>query len=154
VRVLPHPFVFRTTAASMGPAPISIASFETVPLAAGTELSVTVVPRATGLVLSFVLPEGKHPARSNLPGVERLGRWTATYVAVPPDGVVFRASFGNTAPAGLKGFRVLVSTQASAHEGGWPLPSWLPTERTAWTADATWIVDPFALPIAPVPPLR
>jgi hypothetical protein len=154
VRVLPHPFVFRTTAASMGPAPVAIASFETEPLAAGTELSVTVVPRATGLVLSFVLPEGRHPARTSLPGVERLGRWTATYVAVPADGVVFRASFGNTTPAGLKGFRVLVSTQASAREGGWPLPSWLPTERTAWTAEATWILDPFALPIAPVPPLR
>ena len=154
VRVLPHPFVFRTTAPSMGPAPVSIASFQTEPLAAGTELSVTVVPRTSGLVVSFVLPEGKHPARFSLPGIERLGRWTATYVAVPPEGIVFRASFGNTAPDGLKGFRVLVSTQASAREGGWPLPPWLPTERMAWTAEAMWIIDPFALPIAPVPPLR
>jgi hypothetical protein len=101
-----------------------------------------------------VLPPGLRPARSNLPGVERLGRWTAVYVAVPPDGVAFRASFGGITPAALKGFRMLVTTQASAREGGWPLPAWLPTERTAWTAEATWIVDPFALPIAPVPPLR
>jgi hypothetical protein len=104
--------------------------------------------------VSFVLPAGLDPARSNLPGVERLGRWTATYVAVPPDGVVFRASFGGIVPAALKAFRVVVSTHASAREGGWPLPSWLPTERTAWTAEAQWILDPFALPIAPVPPLR
>jgi hypothetical protein len=154
LRRLPHPFVFRATTPSFGAAPASIASFATEPLSAGTELSVSVVPRTTGVVLSFVLPPGLRPARSNLPGVERLGRWTAVYVAVPPEGVAFRASFGGITPAALKGFRMLVTTQASAREGGWPLPAWLPTERTAWTAEATWIVDPFALPIAPVPPLR
>ena len=153
MRRLPHPFVFRTTSPGLGPAPVSVASFATEPLAAGTELSVSIVPRMTGLTVSFVLPPGMHPARSNLPGAARLGRWTATYVAVPPEGVAFRASFGGT-PASLKDFRILVSTQSSARDGGWPLPAWLPTSRIAWAVEANWIVDPFALPIAPVPPLR
>lgn len=154
MRRLPHPFVFRTTTPAVEPPPVAISSFGTEPLPAGTELSVSIVPKTTGLTVSFVLPPGVEPARSNLPGVPRLGRWTATYVAVPADGVAFRASFGRISAADLHAFRVVVAAQASARDGGWPLPLWLPTARTAWTAEASWILDPFALPIAPVPPLR
>jgi Peptidase family M28 len=154
VRRLPHPFVFRTSTPSIGPAPIGIASIAVEPVAAGIELSVTVVPRHQGLSVSFVLPAGLEPARSSLPGVQRLGRWTATYVAPPPEGIAFRASFGGIAAGSLKDFRVLVSYPGSPAGQGWQFPSWLPRERTAWMTEATWIVDPLSLPIAPVPPLR
>ena len=92
---LPHPFVFRSTGPSLGPAPITIAALTVEPVEAGIELAVTVMPRSPGLAVSFVLPDGLEPARSNLRGAHvRLGRWTATYLAPTPDGLVFRASFG------------------------------------------------------------
>jgi hypothetical protein len=152
IRRLPHPFVFRTDGPPLGPPPIAIAALSLEPVAAGTELAVTVVPREAGLHVSFVLPEGVKPARSSLPGMIRLGRWTATYIAPPPEGLAFRASFAASDSARLREVRILATA-----EGGnpaWRLPAWLPQERTVWSADATWIVAPFSLPIAPVPPLR
>jgi hypothetical protein len=83
--------------------------------------------------------------------VLRRDRWTATYVAPPADGIVFRASFGRTPAAVLRELRIVATAQAGRE---WPLPPWLPATRTAWTAEAVWIVAPFSLPIAPVPPLR
>jgi hypothetical protein len=49
---------------------------------------------------------------------------------------------------------VIATTLGPSDGSGWQPPSWLPQSRTAWTAEASWIVAPFALPIAPVPPLR
>jgi hypothetical protein len=154
LRRLPHPFVFRSSGPSLGPAPISIAALTVAPVAAGIELTVTVVPRHPGLAISFVLPDGVEPARSNLPGVPRLGRWTATYVAPPADGLVFRATFSSPDAAPLRNLRVVATAMGPADGSGWQPPAWLPQTRTAWTAEASWIVAPFALPIAPVPPLR
>ncbi len=77
------PFVFRAEGPSLGPAPASIGSFEVKPLADGSQLSMSVTPREPGLMVTFVLPAGITPARSSLPGALRLGRWTATFVAVP-----------------------------------------------------------------------
>jgi Peptidase family M28 len=154
VRRLPHPFVFRSTGPSLGPAPIAIAALTVAPVTAGTELTVTVVPRHPGLAISFVLPEGVAPARSNLPGIPRLGHWTATYIAPPPDGLVFRATFGSPDAARLRDLRVVATALGPGDGSGWQPPAWLPQSRTAWTAEASWIVAPFALPIAPVPPLR
>jgi hypothetical protein len=152
MRRLPHPFVFRTAAGTLDAAPIGIASLTIQPVAGGLELAISVVPRQSGLTLSFVMPAGVDPARSSLPGIARAGRWTATSVAPPADGVLFRASFSGSPD--LRGFRVLATAHGSAADGGWQPPAWLPRERTAWTAEATWVVDPSALPIAPVPPLR
>jgi hypothetical protein len=148
---LPHPFVFRATGPSLGAAPIAIAAVTAEPVAAGTELAVTVVPRRPGLAITFILPPGVEPARASLPGLQRRDRWTATYVAPPAEGIVFRASFGKIAPPALRELRIAAMVQGG---GDWPPPSWLAPQRTAWTVDATWIVAPFALPIAPVPPLR
>ncbi len=148
---LRHPFVFRTSGATLGPAPIGIAALSLEPLAAGNELSVTVVPKVPGVAITFVLPAGVEPARATLPGVMRRERWTATYVAPPSEGIVFRASFGHTPAAALRQLRVVATLQGGRE---WPLPGWLAPARTAWTAEAAWIVAPFALPIAPVPPLR
>ena len=149
--VLPHPFVFRADAPSLGPAPITIGALSVDPVAAGTELSVTVMPKRPGLVITFILPAGREPARSSLPGIDRRGRWTATYIAPPAEGIVFRASFGHIAPPALRDLRIAATVQGGRD---WPPPPWLSEARTAWTVDATWIVAPFDLPIAPVPPLR
>jgi hypothetical protein len=153
-RRFPHPFVFRSTGSSLGPAPISIAALTVEPVAAGTELSVTVIPRHPGLAIAFVLPDGLEPARSNFPGVARLGRWTSTYVAPTPEGLVFRASFGPLDAGRLRDFRIVASALGPADGSGWQPPPWLPQSRTAWTSEASWVVAPFAPPIAPVPPLR
>jgi hypothetical protein len=149
---LTHPFVFHASGPAAGPVPITIASVTLEPLPAGHELVVSVTPRHPGMAVSFVMPAGLQPARASLPGVPRLGRWTATYVAPPLDGVNFRASFGQVDVARLKEFRVVATVQAFA--AGWTAPAWLPQDRTVWTGEASWIVAPFALPIAPVPPLR
>ncbi len=154
LRRFPDPFVFRSAGPSLGPAPISIASLAVEPVEAGSELVVTVMPRMPGLAVSFVLPQGLEPARSNLPGVSRLGRWMATYRAPTPEGVVFRASFGRIDPGLLRDLRVVATARGPADGSGWQPPAWLPDARTAWTVEASWIVAPFALPIAPVPPLR
>jgi hypothetical protein len=154
VRRLPHPFVFRSPAPSLGPAPITIAALAVEPVEAGIELALTIVPRSPGLAVSFVLPPGLEPARSSLRGVPRLGRWTATYLAPTPDGLVFRASFGPIDASRLRDLRVVATALGPGDGSGWLPPAWLPQSRTAWTAEAAWIVAPFAQPIAPVPPLR
>ena len=146
--------MFQSAGPTLGRAPISIAALTIEPVQAGSELAVTGVPLNPGLVISFVLPDGVEPARSNLPGVPRLGRWTAAYIAPPPDGVVFRASFAGVDPARLRDLRVVATALGPGDGSGWQPPAWLPEARTAWTTEAHWIVAPFALPIAPVPALR
>jgi hypothetical protein len=151
---LPHPFVFRTSGPPLGPAPLDIVSFTVQPVAAGTELTLTAVPRRTGIAVSFVLPPGLTPARSSLPGALRLGYWTATYIAPPPDGVVFRASFPSATSGRLNDIRVVVTDAGFPGGIGWQrLPGWLPQERAVWTGAATWVI-PAARPLEPVPELR
>lgn len=153
---LAHPFVFRATGPSLGPAPVDVREVTAVPLPAGLELTLTVVPRRRGLAISFVLPEGVTPARSSFPGAPRLGRWTATFIAPPQEGLVWRASFPAGAAAGLRELDVVVTDAGFPEGAGWQrLPHWIPQERAVWTTAATWAVRvsvPAAL--APVPPLR
>jgi hypothetical protein len=120
---------------------------------------VTVVPKEPGIVVIFAAPPDVAPARSNLPGVVRLGRWRATYVAPRPEGVVWRASFTQPGAAALRDTRVVVISGRFPGGGGWQrLPAWLPHGRTVWTASAMWILPtpPPAPPagLEPVPPLR
>jgi hypothetical protein len=126
------------------------------PLADGIQMTLSIVPREPGLMASFVLPAGVVPARSSLPGVVSLGRWTASYVAVPPEGVVFDASFRGAVAEGLRETRVKISSARFPGGGGWQgLPSWMPEETAVWSGEAVWIVPvPPAPAIAPVPPLR
>jgi hypothetical protein len=148
------PFVFRSTGPGLGPAPVAVAGYTVNPLADGVELSVSVVPREPGVAVSFVLPAGLTPARSNLPGVVRRGRWTATFVAPPPEGVAFRASFGPAQAAQIRDVRVAARLRWFPSGGGpQRLPAWLPQDRAVWSAAATWVL-PAEPPIAPVPPLR
>jgi Peptidase family M28 len=146
---LPQPFVFRTTAPGLGPAPIDVAGFTVTPVSAGVDVTATVVPTRAGLAVSFVLPAGITPARSSIPGALRLGQWTATFVAPPPEGIAWRASFSGVDPARLREIRLVVT------ESGRNLPAWLPQDRAVWNAAFTWVVPAAALaPVAPIAPLR
>jgi hypothetical protein len=151
---LSFPFVFRAAGPALGPAPVEIAGFTAGAVDGGSEVSFTVVPRAPGLAIAFVLPEGLVPARSSLPGVRRLGRWTATYLAPPREGVAWRASFRDVPPERLREVRVAVTDFGFPGGDGWQrLPAWLPQDRAVWTATATWVVAP-PTALEPVPPLR
>lgn len=161
----PHPFVFRASGPALGEAPVRITEFTVAPVAAGSEILVSVVPEQAGLTLVFTLPPGLVPARSTLPGRDRAGRWAATYHAPPAEGVSWRASFGGIEPARLRNVWLMVSSGRMPGGEGWQqLPRWLPQERTVWSATAAWLVSldaarPSAtrgpaVPLAPVPPLR
>ena len=134
---LTFPFVFRTTATPFGPAPAAITSFSTAPLDQGAEITATVVPQQPGVFVTLVLPEAVVPARSNLPGIIRRGRWSSTYVAPPADGVSWRASFARLPAHAVEGVRVVVTLPWSEHP-----PLWLPKDRSVWTGAATWVLTP------------
>jgi hypothetical protein len=134
---LTFPFVFRTTAPAPGPAPVVISNFTTVVVDHGVEASVTVRPQRPGVIVTFVLPGALAPARSNLPGIVRRGRWSATYVAPPADGVSWRASLARIPVSGLDGLRVVASLPWSEQA-----PQWLPQERSVWSGTATWVLMP------------
>jgi hypothetical protein len=155
---LAQPFVFSTVAQPLGPAPASIARFETAPAAdgSGTTLTIAVVPAEPALSVSFVLPAGLSPARSNFPGVVHLGRWTASFSAPPPEGIQWQASFAAATPELLRGVRVAVTSSGLPGAPGWQrIPDWLPQNVAVWSGWFTWVLDPGAPPpIEPVPPLR
>ena len=150
----PHPFVFRTTGPAPGGPPAAVTEFGLKPVSAGTELTMTIVPREPGLTALFVLPDGITPARSNFPGVVSRGRWRVVYAGVPPEGVTWRASFKGGLENRLPETRAVVVSPRFPGGSGWQsLPSWLPQQNTVWDADVAWVLAA-AAPIAPVPPLR
>jgi hypothetical protein len=151
-----HPFVFRTTGPALGPAPVTVAPLATKSLPDGTQMTLSVVPRDPGLMVSFVLPSGLAPARSNLPGVESLGRWVASIAAAPAEGVAFEASFRGAVTERLAETRVKIVSARFPGGSGWQmLPGWLPQTTAVWSAEAIWILPvPPPPAIAPVPPLR
>jgi Peptidase family M28 len=148
------PFVFRTEGPLPGPAPATISAFALTPVAAGTELTMTILPQATSLAAAFVLPQGIEPARSNLPGVLSRGRWQAAFISIPPEGITWRASFPRGKEPLLSATRATVMSARFPGGEGWQgLPAWLPQEHAVWNLTVTWILEP-PTPIAPVPPLR
>lgn len=141
---LTHPFVFRTMGPSLGPVPINIAGATVTPVEAGVELTITVVPTRPGLAVSFILPGTLVPVRSSLPGAV-FGRWIATFVAPPAEGLVWRASFPAAAADQLRGVRITVTDEGFPGGTGWQrLPAWLPQDRAVWNGSATWSVPGYA----------
>lgn len=148
------PYVFRTTAPTPGPAPARVTDFTLKQVAAGTELTMTIVPAGPGLTAAFTLPEGVVPSRSSLPGVVTRGRWRAVYLGVPADGITWRASFKTGVETRLPLTRGVIWSSRFPGGTGWQsLPAWLPQERVVWDMDIAWILAPPAV-IPPVPPLR
>lgn len=151
-----HPFVFRTNGPPLGAAPADVAGFLITPGQNGVDVSVSLVPRRVALAVSFVLPVGLAPSRSNLPGVPRLGQWTATFVAPPVDGVAWRATFNSGDAARLRDIRIVVTDSGFPDGTGWQrLPGWLPQDRAVWNASASWVIRAAEVgPLEPVSPLR
>ena len=150
------PFVFRTRAEPLGPAPADVTSFTISPGHGVVDIAVSVVPRRGALAISFVLPGGVTPSRSSLPGAPRLGQWVATFVAPPAEGIAWRATFTDVEVPRLAGVRVVVTDSGFPGGIGWQrLPAWLPQDRAVWTATATWVLRPSGgAPVEPVPALR
>jgi len=146
---LSFPFVFRATTDRLGPPPAAVSSFTTSVLEQGSEAVITVVPQVPGVTIGFVLPPNLLPARSNLPGTIRAGRWTATFVAPPPEGLSWRASFART-PANALDDIVVTATVP----WGMQPPSWLPQDLAVWSGGATWLLARPLPTVAAVPPLR
>jgi hypothetical protein len=147
------PFVFRATGPSLGAAPASVSGFSLTPLPEGTHVTLSVTPKQHGVAVTFVLPQGVTPARSSLPGIVRNNHWIATYIAIPPEGIAWDASFHKGAERALPDIRLAVSSSRLPGGDGWQsLPHWLPQDTTVWSATATWVLP--AQVIAPVPPLR
>lgn len=155
---LAQPFVFTTTGPPLDTAPVTISQFAIVPVATPQSWTVTlsVTPTQPTVTVSIVLPAGVRPARSNLPGIVRGGRWTATYVGVPRSGTAWHASFAGVTEPVLREIRIAVNASGLPGGEGWQrLPAWLPQQSTAWTAWTIWILDPSATaPLEPVAPLR
>ena len=153
-----QPFVFATTAQPLGEAPVDVREFiiGTVAESGGATLSLSLLPRAPGVGVAFVLPEGITPARSNLPGVVRAGRWIATFAAAPAEGIAWQAAFNRMPAEKLREVRVAVTTNGFPGGSGWQrLPAWMPQDRAVWSAFSTWVLDPSVpKPIEPVPPLK
>ena len=148
------PFVFRTTAPSPGPPPATVTAFTLKPLPGGTELTMSVTAQAPGLTVVFLAPEGVEPSRSNLPGAEQRGRWRARYVAIPPDGVTWRASFKTGVESALPSTLAVIQSPRFPGGTGWQgLPAWLPQQNAVWHFETLWVLKP-PVTIAPVPPLR
>ena len=149
------PFVFRTRAEPLGSAPAEVTAFTVTPGQGAVDASISVVPRRGALVISFVLPAGIVPVRSNFPGALRLGQWVATFVAPPPEGIAWRATFNSAAAAGVRDARVVISDSGFPAGTGWQrLPSWLPQEHAVWSATATWVLLPPIPPVESLPALR
>jgi hypothetical protein len=151
-----HPFVFRTHAESLGSAPADVTAFTLTVRQGLTDVSVSVVPRRPSLSVSFVLPAGLSPSQTSLPGALRLGQWVATFVAPPPEGIAWRATFRATDAERLRDLRIAVTDAGFPAGRGWQrLPGWLPQDRAVWSATATWVLHPSpGAPIEPVSPLR
>ena len=96
----------------------------------------TVVPQSPGLSAVFVLPGGLQPARSNLPGTIVNQHWQATFVAIPPEGITWRASFPKGKEGLLGDTRAIVISHRYPGGAGWQsLPAWLPQDHAVWSAD-------------------
>ena len=147
-------FVFRTTGPVPGEPPATVSEFSLKQIAAGTELTMTIVPKAPGLTAIFTLPDGLQPQRTSLPGIVSRGRWRAVYMGVPAEGVTWRASFKTGVETKLPATVGTVLSSRFPGGNGWQsLPSWLPQEHVVWDLDIAWILaTPQVIP--PVPLIR
>jgi hypothetical protein len=148
------PFVFRTTAPSPGPAPATVTAFVLRSVTGGTDVTMTIAPKAPGLAVSIVLPEGVQPARTNLPGRTVQRRWRTSYIGVPIDGFTWRAAFRTGAESLLPSTAAVVWSSRIPGGTGWQsIPAWLPQEHVVWDTEVAWVLaTPPVIP--PVAPLR
>ncbi|HSL20795.1 MAG TPA: M20/M25/M40 family metallo-hydrolase [Vicinamibacterales bacterium] len=141
-RRLPHPFVFYRRATEAPEIP-GRATLRTTAHDDVVEFTISVVPSVRGLTASFVMPPGMTPVRANIPGILRAGQWTASFAAVPLEGAAFHAYVPTRDAPRLADVRVLIRSPRLPGGSGWQgLPPWLPQDRTVWSAEARFIVQP------------
>jgi hypothetical protein len=118
-------------------------SMRTGPIGDAVEFTVSVMPSQRGVAATFVMPPGLTPSRPNLPGVVTRGYWMATFGAVPPQGTAFHAFVPAAQSDRLSQVRVMLRTSKLPGGDGWQgLPGWLLQDRTVWTSEARYIVQP------------
>ena len=104
-----HPFVFRAAVPAEATVPASI-SARIEPREEQIDLEIRVLPESHGLEVSFVMPPAMVPSAANLPGTVRANsRWTASYVAVPPEGIEFRTTFAAADATALPHAAVIIT---------------------------------------------
>ncbi len=139
---LPHPFVFHAKVDATWQIP-GVVSIRSGPVGDAVEFTVSVVPSQRGIAATFVMPPGLTPVRPSLPGVVARGHWMATFGAVPPQGAAFHAFVPAGAENQLSRVRVVLRTSKLPGGDGWQgLPGWLLQDRTVWTSEARYIVQP------------
>lgn len=144
VRRLPHPFVFQAKVDATWQIPGAV-SIRTNPVGDTVEFTVSVRPSEPGLAATFVLPPGVTPIRPNIPGVSSAAykAWVATFGAIPLEGVAFHASVPAAQEIRLSEVRVILRTPRLPGGKGWQgLPDWLMQQRTVWSSEARYIVQP------------
>ena len=125
------------------------------------DYEVAVTPERPSLSATMHLPPGIVPVRATPAGIQPAERWRATYLAIPPEGITFRARIPAAAAASLAATAVVIGSSGLPGTDGRRLLPWLPQERTDWTTYAQWVVAPStavevpleAPPIVPGPTL-
>ena len=144
---LSHPFRFNATAPPVRtPAAVSVT---TAPLEGATEVTVTVKTENPSAFVTLLLPSGIKPVRSNLPGIisSANNRWRSTFVAPPPDGVLWRLVLPADIATRLGEAGVLVQT--ADHR-----PEWLTRTRAAWSIRSMFVIPLGPLLPAPIPGIQ
>jgi len=95
-------------------------------------LTVTVAPMVEGLRTRLELPSGLVPLRSNWPGQVRGARWTAAYVAVPPEGATFHLALSADRAGRACEGRVLLRRLRPVDPLTGRFPHWLDRPGIAW----------------------
>jgi hypothetical protein len=95
-------------------------------------LAVTVVPAVEGLHVRLELPRGRVPLRSNWPGQVRGSHWSATYVAVPVEGITFQVALSADGAGPACDGRLLLRRARPVDPASGRLPSWLDRPGIAW----------------------
>jgi len=135
------PFVYRAMVRPVGEA---AATVQSVTDAVGPDrlVTITVVPRKARSTVTLVLPKGVTPIESSMAGMDRKGRWQASFTAPLPGGAVFRLRLRAADVGSLANARVVILTMGLPGGGdGFPgLPSWLPRERSAWSAGSVVVL--------------
>jgi hypothetical protein len=104
-----------------------------------TRWSLAIVPHEA-LAVRVTLPRGVAPLDSTWRGAVTSGAWTATYVAVPADGVTLELTMPEM-KGGLDAAVVAVTDHLPGAAPGDRLPPWLDTTRTAWTARSWYVIS-------------
>jgi len=105
---------------------------ETASASSEAGLTVTVVPAVEALQARLELPDGVVPLRSNWAGLVRDGRWSAAYVAVPPEGTTFQLALAaDRAGRGCEG-QLLLRRPRPVDPVSGQVPPWLHRPGVAW----------------------